>query len=377
MPANPFTYEEPLAPDDLIDREQERSLLVELAEAGHNTRLVGPRRFGKTTLLGAVGAELARRRMVAVYVDCSRTTALEDVIVRLRRAWQRALGKSTRRLERTWRQLDRRVSTSVTVGVPGLASLTATRAASAASEAGLFEALHVLLDAPLAVRESSGKQSFVVFDEFHDLLTARDDLDGILRSHAQHQRDAASYCFAGSQASAMRALFSDRRRPLFEQARGVKLGPLDGALLAGWIEDRFAARGRPVEPEAISGLMAAVGGHPQRAMMVAHFLWAERRRNATGLERALHEAIREAADGLEQTWASLTAVQRRTLSAAAEGHERLLAGASLTRAQVGKATMQSARKSLIADGHLLEVAGGAVRVADPFFGLWLAEGRMR
>lgn len=375
MAGNPFIYDEPLSPEELIDREVERAQLLELAEAGQNSRLVAPRRYGKTTLLGAVAADLRRVGMVTVYVDCSRTTALEDVVVRLRRAWERALAGTGRRSERAWRDLDRRVSASITVGLPGVASLTATRAPAPGGEASVFEGLHALLDAPVRVFEATGKRSYVVFDEFHDLLTARDDLDGILRSHAQHHRDSASYCFSGSQASAMRALFADRRRPLFEQARDLRVGPLDIGVLGGWIEDRFGEHGRTVEPDAIQALTAATAGHPQRAMMVAHFLWNERRRDRGGLERALRNAIREATDGLEQTWAGLTAIQRRVLGAAAEGHKRLLAKPALARAQVSKTTMQGARKTLIAEGHLLEIGDGAVQVSDPFLGLWLAEGQ--
>jgi hypothetical protein len=375
MTVNPFTYDEPLRPAELVDRDEERRQLTGLAEAGQNSRLVAPRRYGKTTLLGAVADDLSQDGMLAVYVDCSRTTALEDVVVRLRQAWRKALGGSGRRSERVWRELDRRVNVSVTLGVPGVGSLTASRPGQPASDAGVFEALHALLDAPLRLHETADKRSFIVLDEFHDLLTARDDLDGILRSHAQHQRGAAAYCFAGSQASAMRALFADRRRPLFEQAREVRLGALDVPALLGWLEDRFDNGGRPVAPEAIDRLGTLTAGHPQRAMMVAHFLWSEARRDAGGLERALANAIHEASDGLEQTWSALTGVQRRALSAAAEGHDRLLTKAALERAQVGKPTMQSARKSLLAEGHLLDIGNGQVRISDPFLGLWLAQGR--
>jgi hypothetical protein len=41
----------------------------------------------------------------------------------------------------------------------------------------------------------------VIFDEFQDLLAVGEGLDGLVRSHIQHQGDAASYIFAGSQTS--------------------------------------------------------------------------------------------------------------------------------------------------------------------------------
>lgn len=48
---NPFVFAEPLAPGDLVDREEELALLVERRHDGLNTRLASPRDFGKTSLL--------------------------------------------------------------------------------------------------------------------------------------------------------------------------------------------------------------------------------------------------------------------------------------------------------------------------------------
>ena len=51
---NPFRFSGPLAPEDMIDRDQESDELLALADGGHSFRLVGPRRYGKTTLLRRV-----------------------------------------------------------------------------------------------------------------------------------------------------------------------------------------------------------------------------------------------------------------------------------------------------------------------------------
>ena len=68
MGINPFRYSGPVAADDLIDRDAEAAQLLATAWEGNNSRVVAPRRFGKTSLLrptvharvpgGAVGAEV-------------------------------------------------------------------------------------------------------------------------------------------------------------------------------------------------------------------------------------------------------------------------------------------------------------------------------
>ena len=67
-------------------------------------------------------------------------------------------------------------------------------------------------------------------------------LDGLVRSHVQHHVDVASYCYAGSQASLLRALFEDRRRPLFGQAREVTLPPIAPDAIAVWVVERLLDR---------------------------------------------------------------------------------------------------------------------------------------
>jgi hypothetical protein len=168
----------------------------------------------------------------------------------------------------------------------------------------------------------------------------------------------------------MRALFGDRQRPLFEQARAVELGPLPAAELADWIDERLARAGRPGLGEHVDGLVAGerrpspAGDAPR-----APALRAARRSRRAGPHggRGLHEA----SDALEQTWRGLSAPQRRLLGAVAAGHARPLAGPALAYTGHGKSTQQKVRDQLIADGQLHRGADGSVAFVDPLLPRWL------
>jgi hypothetical protein len=66
---NPFEYSSPLAPDQLLDRDDEAQCLLARAEGSHNSRLVTPRRYGKTSLLLRVLDEAEHRGWAGVYVN--------------------------------------------------------------------------------------------------------------------------------------------------------------------------------------------------------------------------------------------------------------------------------------------------------------------
>lgn len=366
--ANPFSYDRPLAPDDAIDRASERELLAELAEGGQTSRLAAPRRYGKTTLLGALAAQLRAERWLVCVADFSRCRAVEDVAERVYDGWRRALDKrGTRTL---WRRVTSEVESSLEAGIPGVARAGVRRRSAGRGDRPLAR-LHALLALPERIAAAEHRRMLVVFDEFQDLLTAGDDLDGLVRSHVQHHAGLASYCYAGSQASLLRALFEDRRRPLFGQAREVTLAPIDAAAMAEWVGARFEAAGRPLPAESAEALAAGAAGHPQRAAMVAHFLWRQPRLDEAAVRAAEAEALRAAAGELEQLWSALTRPQRQVLGAVAEGRSHLLGHSSLEAMGLGKSTAQAARDALLAEGQIRR-EGSDLTIADPFVTRWLA-----
>ncbi len=345
--------------------------MLALAAGGQAVRLAAPRRFGKTTLLGELAdAAWQAHEMVPAIVDLSRVTSIQDVVVRVTRAYHRGLDRG--RLRAAWRSIHARLSAEAQVGVPG-ARLGAAIAAPG-PERDWLAALHEVLDIPVAVHTRTGQRCLVVLDEFQDLLTVDADLDGVMRSHLQHQREAASYVFAGSQPSMMAALFGDRSRPLFEQARSMSLDPLPVADLGDHIAERLERHGRGDLLDHAGAVAAISEGHPQRAMLLAHMLFEQGPKAEDPVGRALTMALREAADGLEQTWRALPATQRRVLGAIAAGHAAVLSNAALEYTGHGKSTQASARDALIAATLLRRDGGGSVGFVDPFMRLWIREG---
>src|SRR5580692_3350260 len=109
MPAtrdlNPFRFSGPLASEDMIDRDPEAEELLALAEGRHSFRLVGPRRYGKTTLLRRVLESAEREQMATVLVDLQDVLSIAEIVVRIERGYERLKGPIRRRVEnvlRSW-----------------------------------------------------------------------------------------------------------------------------------------------------------------------------------------------------------------------------------------------------------------------------------
>ena len=216
----PFPFEGPVPPELLIDRAAELDLLARRAGDRVGVRLVAPRRYGKTSLLLAHAARLGETGWRTAHVDFSRVADLTDVARRLAAAYAHLDGSWIRsHLGGLLARL------GVSLRPPGRGS---PRPAADDPDARRAEAVALPPARPPedAVGRATQAATLVVFDEFQDLLVARKDLDGLLRSRIQYHGDAAAYVYAGSEPSMMRELFDTRERPLFGQADPLTLAPL-------------------------------------------------------------------------------------------------------------------------------------------------------
>ena len=88
---NPFRYSEPVPVEELIDRDPEAEALMARAEEGNNSRLVAPRRFGKTSLLRRLMSDADRAGWATVYVDFFGVLTLADIAQRIERSYAEQL----------------------------------------------------------------------------------------------------------------------------------------------------------------------------------------------------------------------------------------------------------------------------------------------
>jgi response regulator of citrate/malate metabolism len=125
---------------------------------------------------------------------------------------------------------------------------------------------------------------------------------------------------------------------------------------------------------ALTPLLEFTRGHPQRSMMIAHYLW---QRTAAGLSAdegtwlsALDQAAADTASLMNAIWRALTPNERRVARALAVTNtplhsEETAAAVGIKRSSIGKAL-----ESLVSNADVIQEHGHA-RLTDPMFELWL------
>jgi len=364
-PVNPFRFSGPLPPAEMIDRDREAEDLLDLVAGGHSLRLLGARRYGKTTLLRRLLQDAEAEGCATCLVDLEDVLSVGEIVVRIERAYARSLKGAVRAaveaVFRAW-------NLGLSLGAGGF-SATLQRNPQTNAEAVLLR----LLELPAELQGRGARRTVVVFDEIQDVL-AVPGADGKIRSVIQHHAEVASYAFAGSAPRAMAQLFADPSRPLLEQAVPRTLDPLPLDAAAARIAGDFEASGKQAG-SALDPLIEFTRGHPMRTMMLAHLLWKQTPAGAAASEaewaRAQDDALLHAGGAMRAIWKALPLNERRAaLSLAVLGSPHIAANAAAV--GIKPTSVQSAvaglrdRADIIRDGE-------GWRLTDPLFELWLAQ----
>jgi uncharacterized protein len=368
---SPFTYEDPLEPPEaLADRTGELALLRDRIGETRNSRLEGPRRYGKTSLLKAALDAANKDGFVSIYINFLGVLTAADVAERIERAYREQLDGPLKR----W------FAGAVATLRPRVKVAPAGVGVEAAPETQMPDLLDRLA-LPRRLHERHGRQCAIAFDEFQDVVRVGDALAGTIRSELEQHGNVAAYVFSGSHPGLMRALFSDRRHAFFAQAKPVELPRLTADDLAEYIAARFAS-GRRDPGEALEPLLRTADGHPQRVMLLAHHLYENTRSGAAATSEewvtAFAGAARDADPEVHAAWDSWNNSERRLMAVLSQRDTPLQGRVARERYGISKTgSNRETVERLHRDGQVVldESTTTGWRVVDPLLELWLANGR--
>jgi hypothetical protein len=355
---SPFPYFGPLDPDQVRGRGPLIDDLVQRVTEHRVTALLGPRRFGKTSLLRRVARDIADAGVAVCWVDLYEVASMADVAVR----FDAALAALPIGLQQRAGQIA--AALSLNLGLVGVELRAPERDRP---DAALL--LHSLID--VLVRAAAGTPTVVIIDEFAGIARVP-GAAGTLRTGLQHHFQEIGLVFAGSEPSMMRMLFTDHAEPFYAQADLVEVPPLTISEVVDTVVEGFAATGRAAGPVP-APLAAFTRGHPQRTMQLADAAWrlvaaGEAAGDATWGEAL--DAVRAATgSGNERLYSGFHEGEKLVLRVLASGGS--LFGADGQVLGLANGTAQHARQALVDKGHLVD-EGGRHRVVDPVFADWIA-----
>jgi uncharacterized protein len=373
---NPFSFGGLALDDAFTNREVELRELTADVLNGQNVVIFAPRRYGKSSLVWRASQQLVARRVLVAQIDLMTAATKEQLAAKLAQAIYEEIATPLFRVRERAAQVFRslRIAPVMTVDPLDGSLGFSFRAGQAAQD--VDATLEKLFQLPAELSAERKRRVCLVFDEFQEILELDPNLPGLMRAVFQALPDVA-HLYLGSKRSMMHGLFNDANEPFWHSAKQMELGVIAPEDFAPFIQARFEATGRRIEPAAVDGVLAITRGHPYATQELCYALWEEtpsRRRAGTAeLDSALERVLRAENAHFTLIWDQAARVQRAVLQAlAAEPlvsatSEDFRRGHGLPPAS----SVQRALDALAEDELVLRQAPGAYRIAEPFLAEWI------
>ncbi len=373
---NPFEFGRPVGEVELVDRQSELRAVKEALTQGQKLWVIGPRRYGKTSILVAAQQQLRASNAVALRFNLEEFATPDALARAIVLEAARASSGSAAQVAKGIAQFFARLKPSLSVDPLG-GTFSASLELSAAEKSDpalLGEALRGLEE----FAADSDLTWGVAFDEFQKILDWDVHLEAQLRAVVQEHRHVG-YVFAGSKTRVLSDMVNNAARPFYRLGDWLWLGELPRDEFEQFLRDGFALLDVTIDEAALSAILDRAQEVPYNVQQLARACW-ELARDAERLDVALVESafgeiLRRNDAVYTASWANLTAIQKRTLGAVVEFDGRNLLGATET-ARIGRPS-NSVKRALEAlvdrdIARIHETVGQLqYRLEDPFFGAWI------
>jgi len=264
---NPFRYGARVSGGAFFDREGIMRDMLGVVDGGNNIVLYGPRRYGKSSLVGEVMTRLRARGWVCAEVNMMDVASLEDFIAQYSRALYREASPAIGTLRHV-AGLFRRVSPKIGIddeGKPELKFEITSRKAGVA-------ALRDVLELPAKICPAG--RTLVVLDEFQEVETLGigAQFERTMRSVIQNQPDIA-YVFLGSKTHMLERMFSSPSRPFYNSAQKFVLSRPPAEESVRFVVERFRSVGVKISGELAAKVVELAGNVPYYVQAVSSWVY--------------------------------------------------------------------------------------------------------
>ncbi len=377
-PVNPFEFGRELGPGELADREEEIAEVRRTLLEGGKHFLIGPRRYGKSSIHNVAAIEAREAGAVVLRYNVQGYPQLQvlaaAIVADTGRVVRGPMDQATALVGRLFRALRPTITVnpadqtfSVHLGVadttPPVPLLTAV--------------LNGLEHAAAETDRSVG----LVLDEFQQVVAP----DGAaaeaqVRAAVQEHRHVG-YVFAGSDTRMLTAMTGDSSRPFYRLGSVRFLEAVPRPAFLAFLRRGFEVL-TPVVDDTLITILDEAEDVPYNVQLLAHhcWTWLRERGGGEGLAPdrvvALHaDAARRLDPVYSDTWLSLTAPQRTALQVAiARRGEGLYTADAGRQSGLNPSSMQRAVDALIEKRVMWREARAGesrLRLEDPLFGVWV------
>lgn len=365
MKINPFKIGTVVETPYFMNRKKEINYIQSILNSQNHLVILGPRRYGKTSLITKVLSEINRKSIV---IDMQIVLSEEELAsLILKKLYSYYKGKKFNELVKKFRIM------------PQISINAITNEISLSFNVSNNDSTVILEDVFSIIDKLSNSKDklIIVFDEFQEIFEISKNLDKKLRSIMQYHKNV-NYVFLGSQESLMKYIFENKKSPFYHFCEMLNLDKIPYTEWFNYICVCFEEIVKNPQQLADS-ILKFTECHPYYTQQLAYNIWTLKDNNIPEtdlIDECKQDIIKRHDMDFERLYHTLKRTDMKVLSLLAEGNTNIMDSKSLTKINLPSSTAFSSLKRLALKG-LLVVTNKGYEIDDPFFKEWLREKRQQ
>lgn len=370
MKDSPFIYGTTVSIQSFTNRETESAKLQSNLLNGINTTIISPRRWGKSSLVEKVIADINKKdkKTKTVIIDLFSVSSEEEFLEHFAREVIKASSSKWQEWMGSGKEFFKKLIPKLSLGIDPTTDFSVSF-----DWHELKKNSDEILNLPETIAQKRGVKFIICLDEFQNLSSFNDYLIFEKKLRACWQRHkSVTYCLYGSKRHMMTDIFNNPSKPFYRFGDIMLLQKIETKKWVSFICKSFANTGKQIDEKTAEIIPFVMKNHSWYVQQLAHYTWNVTHKKATSTEvfTALKELINANSPLYQKETESISHTQLNLLKAVAKDETQFTSAAVMNKHQLGTPRNVSKNKTILINNDIIHEINNKFEFVDPAFELW-------
>jgi len=370
MKDSPFIYGTTVSVLSFTNREIESRKLKSNLLNGINTTIISPRRWGKSSLVEKVIADINKKEKLTktIIIDLFSVGSEEEFLEKFAREVIKASSSKWQEWMASGKEFFKKLTPKLSFGIDPISDFSLSFDLQE-----LKKNNDEILNLPEIIAQKKGIKFIICLDEFQNLSSFKDYIVFEKKMRACWQRHkSVTYCLYGSKRHMMSDIFNNPSKPFYRFGDIMLLQKIETQKWVSFITKSFSNTNKVIDEETAEMIPFVVKNHSWYVQQLAHYTWNLTSKKATlnELNIALTELINANAPLYQKEVESISQTQINLLKAVTKGETQFTSTVTMQKYLLGTPRNVSKNKTILINNDVIHEINGKYEFVDPAFELW-------
>lgn len=348
--------------ESFVNRDKERTSLVNRIRANKHSVLMAPRRYGKTSLVMKVAEEMKLPYCSVDLLAAYNAEYVRDQIVNKVSRLAIEILPSMQKAKEVLVSIFKKMKPEITIGVFG------QKLSLSLSNSPLQDITDVLLKLDETAKHFK-KKAVIFIDEFQQIsqLENYDSIEASIR-HAVERSENITYVFSGSNRQLLKQMFGDQGRPLYRLCQTITVERMEKSVYTPYLKKLAQKKwGKVLSEEILEQIFNHTELHPYYMNVLCQLLWEhDRPLSIDMVNETWHDYVKTQRQIIGHDLLGLSPNQRKIISALAKQPIKEIQSSDFTSSiKISASSAQQTVKVLVKKDMVYKQSDDTYHVLDP------------